>query len=282
VSCLVFTEARWKQLLEGRLAREEKAQLRAHLASDCAACDHIFETMDEAMEARIRILLRAREEHRRPAAQGHATRPQRWLADWFPLGWFSRSAAVAWGGGIAVAVLIVGALLSVEHSNAPRPIEKGEQNTPWGMELQFAIGVVQPDGRLSINRGTRGARYRPDDRLYVQVHLAREGYLYLVHVGPAGEATLLEPGPGIPPLRHAAGVVEIPADRSVHGLPLADWRGRHILAAVVSVAPLSGEEQVRSLVRTAVDLPTGEVNQAALEPYAGRLAVEAVSFDVGA
>jgi hypothetical protein len=285
MKCGILTEERWQRLLDDRLTQEESAELRMHLSSDCQACESFFAEMDEATEERLRLIFQnvspsdripvtaeARKAFREVMQQ---VREARTLPVW------RRFPAPRWAGAMAASVLVViGSLLYWNALQQPAQTEKGPATLIPAIELEFAIGHRQADGRLSVDRGELGKSYNPSDLLFLRFQNPAGGYIYLL--GRQGDATeLLFPKKPdrVRPL--PAGEHLIPSGDQPAGIPLQGLEGRYMVVVVYSPKPLD-HEQIISLINQSVDPSTGSVNREALSRIGEGIAMDTVYFDVHA
>jgi len=296
MSCPILSPDRWRRLLENRLMSGESRELLEHLTAECPACERLFETMDDATEGRMRLLLRAmtgtrqapvaaesREVFRAVMRRVDEARTARSASPWRR--WFgpllTGTSAAAIAGGAAVVVLAIGAVLFLRQSGQPLQTEKGAAPAVPSIHLEFAVGDHRPQGRLAVTRGVRGERYSASSSLFLRFDIPTPSYVYLVGY-QAGHMPLLLPGAGDPGELYAAGVHEARPDGQDGGIPLSGIQGRYVIVGVASPTPLDQATQLMPIIQQAVDPATGRIDPAPAARFREGIAIDAVYFDVQA
>ena len=293
MSCPILTPDRWQRLLESRLTAGESIELLEHLASDCPACEQFFESMDDEMEARMRLLLQtadptqpasvsaeSREAFRAVMRGVNEVRAARSAAPWRRwIGSFPSRPSAVLAGGVAVVVLAISVFLYLRQ---PLQTEKGAAPAAASIHLEFAVGARQPQGRVVVNRGVLGERYSAASSVFLRFDVPARSYVYVVGYREIGDMRLLVPGPVDQKEPYAAGAHDVRPNGQGGGIPLSGIQGRYVIVSVASAAPLNPDAQLMPIIRQAVDPVTGRVDQAWVARFGGGIAIDAVYFDVQA
>lgn len=155
---------------------------------------------------------------------------------------------------------------------APRPsipgFDPADENSPLPVspiQLVRAVSSRRSAFFLDLQTAPFGTnRFVEGERISLRLHTERGGYLYLLHVTPRGELSLLYPKPGeefrVSPSHNQA--IDIPANRQA-GFRAKRPFGNHLIKAIVSQRPLllTGLVREQPPVR---GTPRGELSSSAV------------------
>lgn len=292
MQCNILTAARWKRFLGGSLNREESLEIIEHLSSDCPDCEEFFAAMDDSTELYIRKLLHdgqegvsvVSHENIEPAFRGikdeneGAVVKYRWFASPFS----NQSYGLSMAGALLLAIFIGGGLVlqNQVELNEPLQTEKGVAVNASSIQLEFAIGYYDKNGKLIVGRGRLGGQYSSGQMVFLQYEIPVDGYVYIVGYSDQNEIELLYPEQSGQALIKEAGVHSVPGQGNVKGWPLTGIKGDYAIIGVYSLQPLDYGSQLKELIRQSVDPATGSIDDQARRRIGQDVAIDAVYFDV--
>ncbi len=298
MKCNVLTEERWKKLLGDQLTAEESLAIQAHLDTECPDCEEFLDNMNLATEeslSEMRADLLSQEQ------ATHSGIVRRDIALPIPVAGIrqgvmpiagTRHHLSYWFGSIAALLVItVGVLPQLQLFQpgsrdvaAPAGFEKakGADVSNDTFKLDFSTGYRQQDGRLVVERGQAGEKYREDTLLFLQYEASASGYLYLIGVQAGVTAKMLYPIEGITANRLPPGEYNISSKDEVVAYPLAGLHGRYTVVGIFSPRPLEMDNQaIRNTVQQSLNPSTGAIDKKALKSIGGDVAVDTVQFEIG-
>lgn len=304
MKCTVLNKDSMDRFLNNELSPEESEIIIEHLKSDCPVCERFVEQMDEEDLSRMLVVFNEAAEAAKkqgeqtdakdigksgsisttaaPAySDAHASYQTQGFFSWL-FAPFKASMAPVWVGGLVV-VVVLSALILPQNQESLDPVqfEKGKVSDISSINLKFATGHRDEDGKMVFNKGVIGDAYPESEFLFLHYELPRDGHVYFVSYQANGNGELIYPDPQSADTRVSAGKHTVTVSGKVDGIPLTGRQGRNYIVGIYSPMPLSMDGQIMPIVRKIVDTSAGTSNQqAVVESIAEDVAVDMIYFDV--
>ena len=299
MKCEILTKDRWHRMLKKELTRDEFVELRRHFNTDCDACDAFFADMDERTEKILWSIFNEFENsdnsiasrqddvdtddfnYELATAYQNDPKWQHWLGDSilarpFNSVYAHRIAAVA------VIAITLGLVSQNEIRNffGPLQTEKGISRTESDINIRFALGNRDQDGKLTVNPGIPGNDYSGSSMLYLSYKIPVSGYIYIIGYKDGNPSELLFPEHYIQFGPLSAGEYSVTRDNQVAGFPLHGLTGRYNIIGIHSPEPLDINERVLPIIQQSVGSLKGSIKHELVDAINQKISVDVVYFNV--